>query len=183
MCGLTVNYTQQNYGTLIEKLAFERGKSFIGATTNLHQQNPCMTSRIIFVPFLIVPFTIYCIRNSLMCVPIRKVLFSFLQYQLFLKCSYCHHIVYCQAIPNCVQYFLMYQVLFIASAITPVSAIAQFYLFLFTVSVTYQNLVLLSLQYSYQVGRFYYQLPISGPSISVVIVSATPLSYICHLFT
>ena len=64
----------------------------------------------------------------------------------------------------------------IISAITFVSAIAQCCLFFFTVSITYQNLLILSLQYSYQVG-FFYQLPISGPSISVVIISATPLSY------
>ena len=32
-------------------------------------------------------------------------------------------------------------------------------------------------------GRFSYHLPMSGPSISVVFVLATPLSYICHLFT
>ena len=40
----TVNYTLQNYGAANEKLAFEWNKSFIDATTNLHQQNPCMTS-------------------------------------------------------------------------------------------------------------------------------------------
>ena len=45
------------------------------------------------------------------------------------------------AIPNCIRYFLMHQALFITSAIIP-TAIAQFYLFLFTVSVTYQNLLL-----------------------------------------
>ena len=55
-------------------------------------------------------------------------------------------------------YFLIPQVLHITSAITPVSAIAQFYLFVFTVSVTYQNLLLLPLQYSYQIG-----FPISYP--------------------
>ena len=31
-----------------EKLAFECDKSFSGVTTNLHQQNPCMTSGIRF---------------------------------------------------------------------------------------------------------------------------------------
>ena len=46
----------------------------------------------------------------------------------------------------------MHQVLLIISAITSVSVIAQFYMFLFTVSITYQSLLLLSLQYSYQVG-------------------------------
>ena len=32
-------------------------------------------------------------------------------------------------------------------------------------------------------GRFSYQVPLSSPSIFVVIVSATALSYFCHLFT
>ena len=32
-------------------------------------------------------------------------------------------------------------------------------------------------------GRFYYQVPVSGPSISVAFVLATRLSYVCHLFT
>ena len=49
MCGPTVNYTQQNYGTATEKLAFECDKSFSAATTNLHQENLDMTSGIIFV--------------------------------------------------------------------------------------------------------------------------------------
>ena len=53
MCGPTVNYTQQNYGTATEKLAFECDKSFSAATTNLHQQNPSMTIGIIFV---IIPY-------------------------------------------------------------------------------------------------------------------------------
>ena len=44
------------------------------------------------------------------------------------------------------------------SGATPVLAITQFYLLLFTVSVTCQNLLLLSLQYSYQLG-----FPISYP--------------------
>ena len=46
MCGPTVNYTQQNYGTATEKLAFECDKNFSAATTNLHQQNPSMTINI-----------------------------------------------------------------------------------------------------------------------------------------
>ena len=44
-------------------------KSFSGATIIFHQQNPCVTSGI----------------NSLLYVPIRKVLLNFLQYQLFLS--------------------------------------------------------------------------------------------------
>ena len=52
----------------------------------------------------------------------------------------------------------MHQILLIISAITPVLAITQFYLLLFTVSVTCQNLLLLSLQYSYQLG-----FPVSYP--------------------
>ena len=62
----------------IEKLAFECDKIISGETTNLHQQNPCMRNGIIFVT---VPYcTIYCllIRNSLLYVPIRKVLLDFL---------------------------------------------------------------------------------------------------------
>ena len=57
MYALTINYTPQNYGTATEKLAFECGKSFSGAARNLHQENPCMTSEIIFVTILY--FTIY----------------------------------------------------------------------------------------------------------------------------
>ena len=49
MCALTVNYRQQNYRAATEKLVFECEKSFSGAATNLHQQNPCMTSRTILV--------------------------------------------------------------------------------------------------------------------------------------
>ena len=62
----------------------------------------------------------------------------------------------------------MHQVLLIISAITPFSAIAKFCFFLFTVSVIYQNygdimspcqnLLLISVQYSYQVG-----FPVSYP--------------------
>ena len=40
MCGPTVNYMQQNYGTTTEKLTFASDKRFSDATTNLHQQNP-----------------------------------------------------------------------------------------------------------------------------------------------
>ena len=59
----------------------------------------------------------------------------------------------------------MDQIVLIISAITPVLATAQFELFLFTVS-------------SFaRIRKFSYQLPISGSSISIVIVSATPLSY------
>ena len=43
------NYTRENYGTATEKWAFECDKSFSSAATNLHQQNPCMTSGVIFV--------------------------------------------------------------------------------------------------------------------------------------
>ena len=38
--------TRQNYGKATEKLAFEYNKSFSGATANLDQQNPNMTSGI-----------------------------------------------------------------------------------------------------------------------------------------
>ena len=106
--------------------------------------------------------------------PIHKVLLDFLQYQLFLSLTVLT--VTILFIVNLFLIILDIQILYvIISAITPVSAIAQFYLFFFTVSITYQNLLILSLQYSYQVG-FSYQLPVSGPSISVVIISETPLS-------
>ena len=63
----------------------------------------------------------------------------------------------------------MNQLLLIITAITPISAIAQFYLFVFTVSsltrICYSLLTF---------GRFSYQLHISSPSISV---SATSVSY------
>ena len=95
--------------------------------------------------------------------------FSYSLVQLFLLSLYC---LLLPIIPNCIKYFLIHQVLLIIAAITPFSAIAQFSFFFFIVSVNYQNLQILSLQYIYQVG-FFYQLPISGPSISVVIISAT----------
>ena len=57
MCGPTVNC---NCGTTTEKLAFESDKNFSGATTNLHQQNPCMKRGIILVTIL------YCIIYYLM---------------------------------------------------------------------------------------------------------------------
>ena len=49
MCAPTVNYSEKNYRTANENLAFEY-KNFIGAITNLHQQNPIMTSGVIFIP-------------------------------------------------------------------------------------------------------------------------------------
>ena len=78
MSAPTVNYTRLNYGTATEKMAFECDKSCSGTTTNLRQQNPCMTSGIKFVTILIVPVTIYCIRNFLLYVSIRKVLLDLL---------------------------------------------------------------------------------------------------------
>ena len=74
MCAPTVNYTRQNCGIATETFAFKCDKSISVATTNPHQQNPCMISGIIFVtiPYCnIIKFTIYCIRNSLLYVPIR----------------------------------------------------------------------------------------------------------------
>ena len=61
MCALTVNYTLQNYATATEKFAFECHKCFSDATTNLHQQNPCMTSGIIFVtiPYCTIYYLLY----------------------------------------------------------------------------------------------------------------------------
>ena len=61
MCTPTVYYTRQNYGAATEKLAFECNKSVSRAIANdLHQQNPCMTIEIIFVP---IP---YCTCNYLL---------------------------------------------------------------------------------------------------------------------
>ena len=60
----------------------------------------------------------------------------------------------------------------IISAITPVSAISYFYLFLFTTSITCQNLLFLT-----PIRQAFYQLNIKDSFISVVIVSATLLSY------
>ena len=136
-----------------------------------------MTSGIILViiPYCnIYSFTICCIRNSLLSVTSCKVLLDFLQYQLFPSLTVLTATIL--FIVNCIRYFLMHQVLLIISAITLVSAITQFHLFFFTVSITNQNLLILSLQYPYQVG-FFFQLTISGPSFSVVIISATHLSY------
>ena len=47
----TVNYTEQKCSIAIEKFAFECDKSISVVTTNLHQQNLCMISGIIFVTF------------------------------------------------------------------------------------------------------------------------------------
>ena len=45
----TVNNTRQNCGIATEKLVFKCNSSISAATTNFHQQNPCMTNGIIFV--------------------------------------------------------------------------------------------------------------------------------------
>ena len=133
-----------------------------------------MTSGIIFatIPYCTIYYLLH--QEFLTYVPIRKVLLDLLQYKLFLSLT-----VLTVTILFIVNLFLIVldiQILYvIISAIIPVSAIAQFCLLFFTVSITYQNLLILSLQYSCQV-RFFHQLPISGPSISVVIISATPLS-------
>ena len=136
---------------------------------------PCVKSGIIIVTIPYCTIYYYYLRNSLQYMPIHKVLLGFLQYRLFLSVT-----VFTVTILFIVSVFLIVldiQILYvIISAITPVSAIAQFYLFFFIVSIIYQNLLILFLQYSYQVG-FFYQLPISGTSISVVIISTIPLSY------
>ena len=59
MCALTVN-KGENYGTATEKLPFKYDKS--GATINLlHQQNPYMTSGMIFVtvPYYTIYYLLY----------------------------------------------------------------------------------------------------------------------------
>ena len=120
-----VNYTLQNYDTATEKLTFEWDKSFRGAPTNIHLQNPCMTSRIIFVTILYC--TIYCLlyQEFLLYFPIRKVMWishstSYFLVQLFLMTLYRLLLSY----PKCVRYFLMHQVLFIISDVILVSAVA-----------------------------------------------------------
>ena len=105
-------------------MAFECNKNFSGAATNLRQQNSFMTSGIIFI---IIPYCIiYCIRNFLLYVPIRKVLLNFLGYQLFFTLTVLT--VTILFIVNLflivLDIFLIHQVLLITSAITPVSAIA-----------------------------------------------------------
>ena len=76
MCAPTVHYMQLNCGLATENLAFECDKSFSVATTNLSQQNTCMTSGIVFVT---IPYcTIYYSRNPLLCVPIGKVFLDYL---------------------------------------------------------------------------------------------------------
>ena len=118
------------------------------------------------------------IRNSLVYVPIRKVLLDFLQHQVFLSLTVftvtilviALNIVNC--IVNCIKYFQIHQLLLIISAITAVSAIAKFYLFLIYCishlleSATPSFIVLL-------LGRLSYQLHISVLCISLVIVSVT----------
>ena len=52
-----INYTRQNYSSAAGKLASEYDKCFSGATTNLHPQNPRITSGIIFAT--ITYYTIY----------------------------------------------------------------------------------------------------------------------------
>ena len=61
MCVPTVNCAQQNHGTATEKVAFECDKSFRVATTNLHLQNPSMTSGIMFVtiPYCIIYYLLH----------------------------------------------------------------------------------------------------------------------------
>ena len=51
----------QNYSTTTEKLAFECDKSLSGAIINLNQQNPYVTSGIIFVtiPYCTIYYLLY----------------------------------------------------------------------------------------------------------------------------
>ena len=63
----------------------------------------------------------------------------------------------------------MFQVLLIILAITPVSAV--FFIPIYCISHLLESTTPFSLVLLF--GRFSYQLPISGPSFSVAIVSAT----------
>ena len=49
MAHLQKNWRDKTVAYLQKNLAFEHDKSIGAATANLHQQNPCMTSGIIFV--------------------------------------------------------------------------------------------------------------------------------------
>ena len=138
--------------------------------------------------FLTEPFIIYSIRNSLLYLPIRKVLLDFLQCHLFLSLTVLTiNILFLVfklflTVSN-ISFTTYYISYFLESAIAPVSAIAQFYMFLFTVSVTYQYLLRLSPQYSYQVHLSAPCSLVSSPAISLVMVLATPLSYFYHHHT
>ena len=77
----------------------------------------------------------------------------------------------------------MHQILLITSAIPPVSAIAQFYLYLIYCNSRLLESATSSTTIALLLARLSYQLHISGLSISVVIVSVTPISYFCHLST
>ena len=95
---------------------------------------------------IIVPFSFYYIRNPSLYVPIRKVLLGFLQLGLFLTLTVFIVTILFNAnlFFNCIRFFLMNHGLLIISAITPGSAITQFYLFLFTASIPCQNLLVLT---------------------------------------
>ena len=69
--------TRQNYGTATEKLAFEYDKSFSGATTNLHQQNPSMASgiKLATISYCTIYYLLY---QELLTLCIRNVLVDFL---------------------------------------------------------------------------------------------------------
>ena len=71
--------TQQNYGTTTEKLAFEYDKSFLVVKQQIFiNKIQVWQEASKSQPFLTVPFTICCIRNSLPYVSIRKALLDFL---------------------------------------------------------------------------------------------------------
>ena len=137
-----------------------------------------MTSGIIFV---IIPYcTIYYLLHQefLTYLPICKVLLNFLQYQLFLNLT-----ILTVTILFIINLFLIVLDISNASSITYHISCSScfgyclvFFFLFYCISHLQNQLLILSLQYSYQVG-FFYQLPLSGPSISVVIISATPLSY------
>ena len=113
-----------------------------------------------------------------------------------LNCTYCHNIFIAKQflmvldIFQCIKYYLYTTnilLILLISAITLVSAIVQFCLFLFTISIIYQNLgVIISpcmlesathLSLVLLLDRYSYQLPIQRSSFSVVIVSGTSLNY------
>ena len=98
-------------------------KSFSGGTTNLHQQNPFLTSGIIFVtiPYCTIYYLLY--QEFLSVCAYSKILLDFWEHQLFLSLTgltvtilfivltIVLNIV--DSIVTCIKYFLIHQVLLI----------------------------------------------------------------------
>ena len=113
--------------------------------------------------------------------PIRKVLLDFLQYELFLNLT---------ALPDIILFIVkLFLILsgYNASSTTyyiSYNSCFSYCLVLFVPICCISHLLGSATPFSIALllVRFSCQLPISGSSICVVIVSATRLSYFCHLF-